>query len=93
MSSGLKHRGGPTQPGVKTRWPGIKCFLLWHRPVLLLADARVYTAGGAESPPHTQVVGLKTAAISDINSGDITGDNEVIFLCLKTFKKKENDAA
>lgn len=56
------HRGGPAQPGVKTRWPGMKCFLFWHRHVLLLADTHVYSVGGAVLPPHTQVVGMKHAA-------------------------------
>lgn len=61
MPSGHKRRGGPAQPGVKTRWPGIKCVLFWHRHVLLLADTRVYSAGGVVLPPYTQVVGMKHA--------------------------------
>lgn len=90
ISSGLEHRGGPTQPGVKTRWPGIKCFLFWQRHVLLLADTHVYSAGSVVLLPHTQVVWAMQLPF--FLQSVITDDNNVIFV-FKDISKSVNDAA
>lgn len=89
MFSGLEHRGGPAQPGVKTRWPGIKCFFFILAPSCVIVGTHPYVLSRGCGIASSCASYWYEAFYFYIMSLQMI---IMLFLGLKTFQN-ENDAA